>query len=167
MKIKQRIAPCLWFDKQAEEAANFYVGIFNNSKVTGIARYGKEGHGIHGGEEGQVLTVQFELDGQSFTALNGGPLFKFNEAVSLQIFCDTQEEIDHYWNKLTPGGDASAQQCGWLKDKYGVSWQVSPGMMSDWLAGSPSDKSERVMKAMLQMKKLDIAKLKAAYEGHA
>jgi predicted 3-demethylubiquinone-9 3-methyltransferase (glyoxalase superfamily) len=119
MKITQKIAPCLWFDDQAEEAANFYTGIFKNSRITKISHYGKEGHEIHGRPAGSVLTVAFELDGQAFTALNGGPVFKFNEAISLQIYCDTQEEIDHYWNKLSAGGDAKAQQCGWLKDKYG------------------------------------------------
>ncbi|MES2912597.1 MAG: VOC family protein [Pseudomonadota bacterium] len=160
-----KIAPCLWFDTQGEEAANFYIGIFKNSKINSIARYGKEGHDIHGGKEGAVMTVLFELDGQSFTALNGGPIFRFNEAVSLQIYCDTQEEIDYYWNKLTPGGDVSAQQCGWLKDKYGVSWQVVPSMMNEWFSGPVTEKTERAMKAMLQMKKLDMAELQAAYSG--
>ena len=165
MTINARIAPCLWFDRQAEEAANYYVGIFKNSKINSISHFGKEGHEIHGQPEGLVLTVQFELDGQLFTALNGGPNFKFNEAVSLQIYCDRQEEIDDYWGKLTAGGDPAAQKCGWLKDKYGLSWQVVPRMMEQWLAGGVNEKTERVMKALLQMKKLDIAALTAAYAG--
>lgn len=165
MKMTSRIAPCLWFDTQGEEAARFYVGIFRNSKILRIARYGKEGHDIHGRPEGSVLTVLFELDGQPFTALNGGPVFKFNEAVSLQIYCDTQDEIDHHWNQLTAGGDPATQQCGWLKDKYGVSWQVVPSMMGDWFAEPVTEKSERVMKAMLTMKKLEIARLQAAWNG--
>lgn len=160
-----KIAPCLWFDTRAEEAANFYVGIFKNSTINQISRFGKEGHDIHRKPEGSVLTVEFELDGQTFTALNGGPDFKFSEAVSFQIYCDTQEDIDYYWDRLSAGGDKSAQQCGWLKDKFGVSWQVVPGMMVEWLADSPNEKTERVMKAMFPMKKLDIAKLQAAYQG--
>jgi predicted 3-demethylubiquinone-9 3-methyltransferase (glyoxalase superfamily) len=165
MPITPKIAPCLWFDTRAEEAANFYVGIFKNSKINQISRFGKEGHDIHRKPEGSVLTVEFELDGQTFTALNGGPDFKFSEAVSFQIYCDTQEEIDYYWDGLSAGGDKNAQQCGWLKDKFGVSWQVVPRMMGEWLTDSPNEKSERVMKAMFPMKKLDIAKLQAAYQG--
>ncbi|MES2509914.1 MAG: VOC family protein [Pseudomonadota bacterium] len=165
MTIKQKIAPCLWFDTQGEEAANFYVGIFKSSKINSISHFGAEGHEIHGKNAGEVMTVLFELDGQQFTALNGGPLFKFNEAVSLQIYCDTQEEIDDYWHKLSQGGDEKAQQCGWLKDKFGLSWQVVPSMMDEWFSGPTTDKTERAMKAMLQMKKLDIAQLRAAYEG--
>lgn len=165
MPITPKIAPCLWFDTRAEEAANFYAGIFRNSKINQITRFGKEGHDIHRKPEGSVLTVEFELDGQPFTALNGGPDFKFSEAVSFQIYCDTQEEIDYYWDRLSAGGDKNAQQCGWLKDKFGVSWQVVPGMMGEWLTDSPNEKSERVMKAMFPMKKLDIAKLQAAYQG--
>jgi len=165
MAITAKIAPCLWFDTRAEEAANFYVSVFRNSKINQISRFGKEGHDIHRKPEGSVLTVEFELDGQPFTALNGGPDFKFSEAVSFQIYCDTQEEIDHYWDKLSAGGDKTAQQCGWLKDRFGVSWQVVPSMMGEWLTDSPNEKSERVMKAMFPMKKLDIAKLQAAYQG--
>jgi predicted 3-demethylubiquinone-9 3-methyltransferase (glyoxalase superfamily) len=165
MQLVQRITPCLWFDNQAEEAAQFYTGNFKNSKVVQITRYGKAGHEIHGRPAGSVLTVEFELDGHTFTALNGGPLFKFNEAVSLQINCDTQEEIDHYWEKLGAGGDPQAQQCGWLKDQYGVSWQVTPRAMHDMLADHTSAKYERVMEAMLRMKKLDLAELQRAYEG--
>ncbi len=117
----QKIAPCLWFDNQAEEAAKFYTGIFENSKITTISRYGEAGHEIHGRAAGSVMVVAFELDGHAFTALNGGPVFKFNEAISFQISCGTQKEVDHYWQKLSEGGDEAAQQCGWLKDKYGVS----------------------------------------------
>src|SRR5262245_21480115 len=128
MKVK-KIAPCLWFDDQAEEAANFYTSIFKNSKIINISRYGKEGFEIHGRPAGSVMTVAFELDGQKFTALNGGPVFKFNEAVSFQVSCQSQEEVDYFWGKLSEGGDKNAQQCGWLKDKYGVSWQIVPTVL--------------------------------------
>lgn len=164
MQISQKIAPCLWFASEAEEAARYYVGIFPNSRIGKIARYGKEGFETHGQKEGTVLTVQFELAGQTFTALNGGPIFKFNEAVSLQIYVEDQEELDHYWDRLTAGGDPKAQVCGWLKDKYGLSWQVAPRKMVDWF-GEPNEKSERAMKALLGMGKLDIAALERAYEG--
>jgi predicted 3-demethylubiquinone-9 3-methyltransferase (glyoxalase superfamily) len=164
MQISQKIAPCLWFASEAEEAARYYTGIFPNSKIVKIARYGKAGFEQHQQKEGTVLTVQFELAGQTFTALNGGPLFKFNEAISLQIYVDDQKELDYYWDKLTAGGDPSAQVCGWLKDKYGLSWQVAPKKMVDWF-GDPNDKSERAMTALMSMKKLDIATLERAYEG--
>jgi predicted 3-demethylubiquinone-9 3-methyltransferase (glyoxalase superfamily) len=160
-----RIAPCLWFDTQAEEAARYYTGIFKNSRILTITRYGKAGHEIHGRAPGSVMTVQFVLDGQKFTALNGGPDFKFNEAVSFEVHCDTQDEIDYYWGKLGAGGDPKAQQCGWLKDKFGLSWQVVPKMMEELFKGEPSPGSERAMDAMLKMKKLDIAELRRAYEG--
>ncbi|HZR45154.1 MAG TPA: VOC family protein, partial [Candidatus Manganitrophaceae bacterium] len=160
-----KITPCLWFDNQAEAAAKFYTAIFKNSRIGKITRYGKEGFEIHGRPEGSVLTVEFEINGQPFTALNGGPAFKFNEAVSFQIPCDTQEEIDGYWSKLSAGGDKNAQQCGWLKDKYGVSWQVIPKMIGEWVGSPESEKSQRAMRAMLQMKKIDIAKLRQEYEG--
>jgi len=168
MQVHQKkITPCLWFDDQAEEAAQFYTGIFKNSEIVSISRYGEAGHEIHGKPAGSVLTVEFQLDGQRFTALNGGPYFKFNEAVSFQVWCGTQEEVDYYWEKLSAGGDERAQQCGWLKDRYGVSWQVVPTVMSE-MAGDPnSEKSQRAMKAMLQMKKLDIAELQRAYAGSA
>lgn len=159
MATIQRISPCLWFDKQAEDAAKFYTSIFKNSKIGAIARYGKAGHEIHGMPEGTVLTVEFELDGCAFTAVNGGPIFKFTEAISLMVNCDTQQEIDYYWEKLTAGGDPNAQQCGWLKDKFGLSWQVAPTILRDLMA---SPKSERVMTALLEMKKLDIEALKRA-----
>jgi predicted 3-demethylubiquinone-9 3-methyltransferase (glyoxalase superfamily) len=165
MPIASRITPCLWFDNQAEEAANYYVGIFKNSKVTHISRYGKAGQEIHKRPPGSVMVVAFELDGQSFTALNGGPVFKFNEAISLQVNCETQAEIDYYWERLRQGGDPKAEQCGWLKDKYGVSWQITPTIMATLFTGAASEKSDRAMAAMLQMKKLDIEKLKRAYAG--
>jgi predicted 3-demethylubiquinone-9 3-methyltransferase (glyoxalase superfamily) len=160
----QRITPCLWFDSNAEEAAKFYTSIFKNSKIGKISRYGKEGHEIHGKPEGSVLTVEFELDGQTFTALNGGPVFKFNEAISLQVHCKSQNEVDYYWEKLSEGGDEKAQQCGWLKDKYGVSWQIVPVVLAKMLQDKSAEKSERVMKALLQMKKLDIKALEQAYQ---
>jgi len=165
MPITQRIAPCLWFDDQAEEAARFYAGIFPNSKIGQISRFGEEGKEHHHKEPGTAMTVAFELDGQSFTGLNGGPIFQFNEAISLQVNCETQEEVDHYWNKLSEGGDEKAQQCGWLKDKYGVSWQVVPTIVPELINGPDAEKSSRAMQALLQMKKLDIAELKRAYEG--
>ncbi len=163
----QKISPCLWFDNQAEEAARYYVSIFKNSSVGTITHFGKEGFEIHGQPEGQVLTVSFVLDGVEFLALNGGPHFKFNEAVSLIVYCESQQEVDYFWEKLGAGGDPKAQACGWLKDKYGLSWQVVPVQaMAMWKSGV-SDKSERAMKAMMQMKKLDIAALQKAYDGVA
>jgi predicted 3-demethylubiquinone-9 3-methyltransferase (glyoxalase superfamily) len=156
----QRITPCLWFDDQAEEAVGFYTAIFKNSRIGTIARYGEAGHEIHGKPAGSVMTVAFELDGQMFTALNGGPDFKFNEAISLQINCETQEEVDYYWEKLTEGGDEKAQQCGWLKDRYGVSWQVVPKALIEMLTAPDYEKSQKAMEAMLQMKKIDIEKLR-------
>jgi predicted 3-demethylubiquinone-9 3-methyltransferase (glyoxalase superfamily) len=164
MKI-QRIRPCLWFDDQADEAARFYTGIFPNSRISSVSRYGKAGQEIHGRPPGSVMVVNFELDGQPFMALNGGPLFKFNEAVSLQVRCETQEEVDHYWGKLGAGGDPNAQQCGWLKDRYGLSWQITPTIMEEFFKGEATPKSERAMSAMLEMKKLDINALKRAYDG--
>jgi predicted 3-demethylubiquinone-9 3-methyltransferase (glyoxalase superfamily) len=160
MQTTQKIAPCLWFDHQAEEAARFYVSVFRNSKIISVSHYGKAGYEIHRMPAGTVMTVAFELDGQHFTALNGGPVFKFNEAVSLQIFCKTQEEVDYYWSELSEGGDPRAQQCGWLKDKYGLSWQVVPTVLLDLM--SNPETSERAMQAMLQMKKIDIAALEQA-----
>ena len=165
MQVNQRIAPCLWFDRQAEEAANLYVSVFANSRILRVSRYTEAGKEVHKQSPGSVMTVEFELDGQLFTALNGGPDFKFNEAVSFQVLCRNQEEIDHYWNKLSSGGDAKAQQCGWLKDKFGVSWQIVPVVVQEMLAGTPDAKSERVMKALMQMKKLDVAALRRAYDG--
>ena len=152
-----RITPFLWFDTQAEEAAKFYVSIFKNSKIGSVARYGKAGPG----PEGSVMTVAFELDGQPFIALNGGPQFKFNEAISFSIDCKTQTEVDEFWEKLSAGGEEGP--CGWLKDKYGLSWQVNPTILGEMLADSDPEKSKRVMGAMLKMKKIDIAALKKAY----
>jgi predicted 3-demethylubiquinone-9 3-methyltransferase (glyoxalase superfamily) len=163
---KVTIAPCLWFDHQAEEAAHFYIGIFPNSRIVNVLHYGEAGKEVHGQKPGSVLTVEFELDGQLFTTLNGGPIFQFNEAVSLQIDAKTQDEVDHYWEKLGAGGDPKAQQCGWLKDKYGVSWQVFPLELSRALFSDPDDpKSQRAFAAMMEMKKIDIAALKKAYDG--
>ncbi|TMH33630.1 MAG: VOC family protein [Betaproteobacteria bacterium] len=159
----QRIAPCLWFDHQAEEAAKYYTGIFKNSRIVAISRYGEAGYEIHRRPAGSVMTVAFELEGQPFTALNGGPLFRFNEAISLQVYCDSQDEVDYYWERLTVGGDPKAQQCGWLKDRYGMSWQVVPRVIAEMIKQS-GERADRVMTALLQMKKLDIATLKRAYE---
>jgi predicted 3-demethylubiquinone-9 3-methyltransferase (glyoxalase superfamily) len=165
MTLAQPITPCLWFDKQAEEAARFYTGVFKNSNIGKISRYGEVGREVHGQAPGTVMTVEFELDGQPFTALNGGPLFKFTEATSFQIMCRTQDEVNHYWNKLSEGGDKNAQQCGWLKDKYGLSWQVVPTVLPELLTDPDKEKAGRAMQAMLQMKKLDIAELERAFEG--
>jgi predicted 3-demethylubiquinone-9 3-methyltransferase (glyoxalase superfamily) len=165
MKISARsITPCLWFDTEAEAAANHYVSIFENSKLGKVSRYGKEGKDVHGKDAGTVMTVEFELAGQKFLALNGGPHFKFNEAVSFQIHCETQEEVDYYWSKLISGGGQEGP-CGWLKDKFGLSWQVVPTALFEMLRGPDSAKSQRVTKAFLQMKKFDIAALRRAYEG--
>jgi predicted 3-demethylubiquinone-9 3-methyltransferase (glyoxalase superfamily) len=165
MAATKPIIPCLWFDTQAEEAARYYTGIFKNSKIGTISRYTDAGREVHGRPAGSVMTVEFELNGQPFTALNGGPHFKFNEAVSFQIMCRDQEEVDHYWNRLTPGGDPSAQQCGWLKDKYGLSWQVVPTALVEMMSNPDREKSDRAMEAMLKMKKIDIEALERAFEG--
>jgi predicted 3-demethylubiquinone-9 3-methyltransferase (glyoxalase superfamily) len=161
----QKITPFLWFDNQAEEAVAFYTGIFKNSRIGSVLRYGDAGKEQPHRPAGSVMTVEFELDGQKFAALNGGPVFTFNEAMSLVINCETQDEVDHFWEKLSAGGDPKAQQCGWLKDKFGVSWQVVPTVMIDMLKDPDADKSQRVMQAMLQMKKIDIAALKRAYDA--
>ena len=163
MANMQKISSCLWFDKQAEEAVKFYTSIFKNSKIGRTLRYGKEGFEVHGMPEGTVLTIEFWLEGQEFVALNGGPHFKFNEAVSFIVNCATQEEIDYYWEKLSEGGDPKSQQCGWLKDKFGLSWQVSPTVLAEMLADPDPKKSGSVMKVMLQMKKIDIAPLEEAF----
>ena len=160
----QKITPCLWFDDKAEQAAKFYTSIFKNSKVGDITLYGNEGYEIHGRKAGSVATVEFEIEGHEFVALNGGPIFKFNEAISFQVYCETQEEVDYYWQKLSEGGDEKAQQCGWLKDKYGVSWQIVPTVLIKMLKDKDTKKSDRVMKVMLQMHKLDINTLRQAYE---
>lgn len=165
MQLMQKITPCLWFDDEAEEAARFYTAIFGNSRINTIACYGEVGQEIHGKAAGTVMTVDFELEGQAFTALNGGPIFTFNEAISFQIDCKTQEEVDYYWEKLSEGGNPQAQQCGWLKDRYGVSWQVVPTVLTEMLKDPDYEKSQRVMAAMLEMKKIDIAALERAFAG--
>jgi predicted 3-demethylubiquinone-9 3-methyltransferase (glyoxalase superfamily) len=154
----KRITPFLWFDDKAEEAMNFYVAVFKNSKVGSVTRYGEGGPG----PKGKVMTATFELDGQEFMALNAGPQFKFTEAISFYVNCETQEEVDELWEKLSKGGQQG--QCGWLKDKFGLSWQVVPSILGKLLRDKDPEKSKRVMKAMLQMQKIDIKKLKQAYD---
>jgi predicted 3-demethylubiquinone-9 3-methyltransferase (glyoxalase superfamily) len=165
MHAMPRITPFLWFDDQAEEAVEFYTAIFKNSKIVHVARYGEAGRDVHGKPAGTVMTVAFELEGQEFTALNGGPMFKFNEAISFQVNCETQEEVDYYWDKLSKGGDERAQQCGWLKDRYGLSWQVDPRVLVEMMSDPDPEKSGRAMEAMLHMKKIGIDELKRAYAG--
>jgi predicted 3-demethylubiquinone-9 3-methyltransferase (glyoxalase superfamily) len=157
----QRIAPCLWFDYQAEEAARFYVSIFGNSKILKVARYGKAGSEVSGRPEGSVMTVTFQLEGQDFMALNGGPVFTFSPAISLMVNCADQEELDRLWEKLSEGG--AIEQCGWLRDKFGVSWQIVPAIMDELMSDPDPEKTNRVMQALLPMKKIDIAGLKRAY----
>lgn len=157
-----KISPFLWFDTQAEEAANFYVSVFKNAKITSTARYDENGAKVSGRPAGSVMTIGFELDGQPFTALNGGPIFQFSQAISFVIDCHSQEEVDWFWEKLGDGGEY--QPCGWLKDKFGIAWQVVPAMMAQLMGGPDPKKSEAVMKAMLQMGKLDIALLQKAYD---
>ncbi|CDQ18500.1 Glyoxalase superfamily enzyme, possibly 3-demethylubiquinone-9 3-methyltransferase [Halobacillus karajensis] len=156
----QKITPNFWFDYQAEEAAKFYTSIFQDSEIIKVSRYMNEGKEIHGKDEGTVMTVDFQLEGQRFVALNGGPQFKFNEAISFIVHCANQEEVDYFWEKLSEGGDESAQQCGWLKDTFGVSWQIVPDSLQELLNQPDPVISEKVMKAMLQMKKIDINALK-------
>jgi predicted 3-demethylubiquinone-9 3-methyltransferase (glyoxalase superfamily) len=163
MPTQREIAPCLWFDTQAEEAAKLYCSIFEDSKIEHVAYYGKAGFEIHRRPAGSVMTVSFNLRGSPMTALNGGPQFKFNEAISLQVFCDTQPEIDHYWNALVKGGEEGP--CGWLKDPFGVSWQIVPSVLDRMLRDDDVAKVERVTGAFLQMKKLDIAAIERAYAG--
>ncbi len=160
----QTITPFLWFDDRAEEAAKFYTSVFKNSKVGKILRYGEEAEKAAGRPAGSVMTVEFELEGQKFTALNGGPVFKFNESISFVVNCETQKEVDYFWERLTANGGQESE-CGWLKDKFGLSWQVVPTVLIEMLHDEDSEKSERVMKAMLQMQKIDIKKLNAAYAG--
>jgi len=162
----KKIVPCLWFDSQAEDAAKFYVSAFGkNSGINRVTHYTEAGKEVHGRKPGTVMTVAFELAGEPLTALNGGPNFKFTEAISLQVMCDSQAEIDHFWKTLASGGDERAQQCGWLKDKYGLSWQIVPKMMDELFSDGDAAKASRVMNAMLKMKKLDIAALQTAYKG--
>ena len=162
-KTAQKITTFLWFDSQAEEAASFYVSIFKNSRIVGITRYDDESSKAAGRPQGSVMTVVFELDGQKFTALNGGPHFKFTEAISLVVNCDDQKEVDHFWGKLSAGGQEV--QCGWLKDRFGLSWQVVPTALIEMLQDKDPEKSKRTMAAMLKMKKLDVDALKRAYDG--
>jgi predicted 3-demethylubiquinone-9 3-methyltransferase (glyoxalase superfamily) len=165
MPVTQRIAPCLWFDRQAEDAAKFYVSVFKNSKILNVTRYSSAGQETHKMPPGSVLMVEFELDGEQVTALNGGPAFTFSEAISFQIFCETQQEVDYYWDKLTQGGDPTAQQCGWLKDRYGLSWQVVPTVVPEMLKDAESPKAKRVMEVIMRMKKPVIAELEHAFAG--
>ncbi len=158
--LKQKITPCLWFDTQAEDAAKFYTSVFKNSSIKQISRYGIAGHEVHGKAPGSVMTVEFEIEGQTFTALNGGPQFKFTEAVSFQVMCDTQAEIDEFWQNLSAGGQEGV--CGWLKDQYGLSWQVVPSELPQLLADASGARLDRVIGAVMKMKKLDIETLKHA-----
>ena len=162
----QKITPFLWFDTQAEEAAKFYTSLFKNSRIVGTTYYAPEPAKASGRPEGSVMTVEFELDGQRFTGLNGGPLFKFTEALSLVVHCDTQEEVDHYWHGLTAGGGQEVE-CGWLKDKFGLSWQVVPRILLELIYDKDPAKSRRVMAAMMQMKKIEIEPLLRAAEGQS
>lgn len=165
MQIAQPITLCLWFDGQAEEAAAFYVSVFDDARITHVSRYSEAGQEVHGRPEGSAMTVSFELGGQPFTALNGGPHFRFNEAVSFQVICDSQNEVEYYWTRLSEGGDEQAQQCGWLKDRFGLSWQVIPRPLFDMLSDGDAERAARVTEAMLAMKKLDLAELERAYIG--
>jgi predicted 3-demethylubiquinone-9 3-methyltransferase (glyoxalase superfamily) len=158
----QRITPFLWFDDQAEEAAEFYISIFADSRVLTSTRYDADSAAVSGRKPGSLMTIAFELDGQPFTAINGGPIFKFSEAISLVINCTDQGEIDHYWDRLTAGGDVAAQQCGWLKDRFGLSWQVIPTQLIDLLTQPDPVKAHKATMAMLQMKKIDLAAIQRA-----
>jgi len=161
-KFQHRISICLWFDDQAEEAARFYTSIFENSRIVTTNRYTKEGAQTAGRPEGSVMTVAFELDGQPFAALNGGPIFQFSEAISIVVHCASQQEVDHYWNRLSKGGDEAAQQCGWLKDRYGVSWQIVPTLLFELLDDPDPEIVRKATEAMLKMKKLDVEGLRKA-----
>lgn len=160
----QKITPFLWFDSNAEEAVNFYVSIFKNSKVGKVTRYDEASSKAAGRPEGSVMTMEFQLEGQNFSAINGGPHFKFTEAISFVVDCETQEEVDYFWGKLTADGGQESQ-CSWLKDKYGLSWQITPRVLIEMIGDQDPQKAQRVMEAMLQMKKIDIATLKRAYDG--
>jgi predicted 3-demethylubiquinone-9 3-methyltransferase (glyoxalase superfamily) len=158
----QRITPFLWFNDDAEDAAHFYVSVFENARILTSARYGKEAAHRSGRPEGSVMTITFELDGQTFTALNGGAVFSFTPAVSLVVNCHSQQEVDHYWSKLSSGGDPSAQQCGWLKDRFGLSWQIVPTQLVDYLTQPDPAKAQKAMQALLKMQKIDLAVLQEA-----
>jgi predicted 3-demethylubiquinone-9 3-methyltransferase (glyoxalase superfamily) len=163
--IKQKITPCLWFDTQAEEAANFYVSVFGNGRIRQVSRYGEAGKDVHGKESGSVMVVEFEVAGQTFTALNGGPQFKFSEAVSFQVMCDSQDEIDRFWSKLSDGGQQG--QCGWLKDRFGLSWQIVPSVLPQMIGDARGEQRERIISAVMAMKKFDVAALHRAAAGEA
>jgi predicted 3-demethylubiquinone-9 3-methyltransferase (glyoxalase superfamily) len=163
MSMTQKITTFLWFDGQAEEAAKYYVSIFEDSRIVGTTHYDDESSRAAGRPKGSVMTVEFDLDGQRFTALNGGPLFKFTEAISLVVHCENQNEVDHFWKNLSAGGEEV--ECGWLKDRYGLSWQVVPDVLIEMLQSKDPEKSKRAMAAMLKMRKLDIAALQQAYDG--
>jgi predicted 3-demethylubiquinone-9 3-methyltransferase (glyoxalase superfamily) len=163
--VTPRITPFLWFDHQAEEAAAFYVSVFPGSRITGGSSYGEAGAEVTGGTPGSAMVVTFEVAGRPFSALNGGPAFRFSEAISFEVSCETQDEVDYYWDRLSAGGDPAAQQCGWLKDRFGVSWQVVPTALGRLLGDPDREKAGRAMEAMLQMKKLDIAELERAHAG--
>jgi predicted 3-demethylubiquinone-9 3-methyltransferase (glyoxalase superfamily) len=165
MAKSMQITPCLWFDDQAEEAVKLYCSIFSDSRVTGVTRYGEAGKEVHQKKPGSVMALEFELNGQPFMALNGGPMFQFSEAISFQIFCDTQEEVDAYWSRLTEGADPNAQQCGWLKDRYGVSWQVVPRAPIAMMKDPDAERVRRTSEAMFAMTKLNIAELQRAFDG--
>jgi predicted 3-demethylubiquinone-9 3-methyltransferase (glyoxalase superfamily) len=162
--LKQKITPCLWFDGEAEDAAKFYTAVFANSQIKQISRYTEAGREIHGKAPGSVMVVEFELEGQTFTALNGGPQFKFDEAVSFQVMCDTQDEIDHFWARLSAGGKEGP--CGWLKDRFGLSWQIVPSVLPRMMKDADGAKSGRMMSAIMSMKKFDLDALQRAYSGH-
>lgn len=166
MAIVEKITPCLWFDSEAEEAAKFYISIFKNSAIEKITHYGKAGFDKHGRPEGSVMTVTFRLENQTITALNGGPMFTHSPAVSFVVHCESQAEVDYFWDKLGEGADAIWQACGWLKDKFGLSWQIVPEAMFALITDKDADKSARAMTAMMQMKKLDLAAVQRAYDGH-
>jgi len=161
--ITQKITPCLWFDTQAEEAANFYTSVFDNGRIKQVSRYGKAGQDVHGREPGSIMVVEFEIAGQTFTALNGGPLFKFSEAVSFQVMCEDQDEIDRFWTKLSDGGQPG--QCGWLKDRYGLSWQIVPAVLPQLITNASGEARERIISAVMGMKKFDLAVLQRAAAG--
>lgn len=165
MTALHKITPCLWFDGQAEQAAQFYVSIFKNSGIDAVSRFGREGFEIHGRAEGSVMTVAFHLEDHAFTALNGGPQFKFNEAISLQVYCETQDELNHFWNQLTQGGQEG--RCGWLKDKFGLSWQIVPATLPQMACDPDAGKAQRLMRAMLQMGRLEMAELERAFRGNS
>ncbi|CAN5570649.1 VOC family protein [soil metagenome] len=163
--MKLKITPCLWFDSQAETAAEFYTSVFPDSRINSVSRYGEAGQEYHGRPPGSVMVVAFELNGQSFTGLNGGPLYQFSEAISFQIECEDQAEIDYYWNKLSEGGAVEAQRCGWLKDKFGLSWQIVPRIFSEIFDGPPTPASQRTMVAIMEMAKIDLVAIERAYAG--